>query len=42
VIRPHGGYFKVVGEAYVQGLMDGEAMEVLESGKVNPRSFTFC
>ena len=28
VIRPHGKLFKVVGEAYVQGLMDGEAMEV--------------
>jgi hypothetical protein len=42
VIRPHGEYFKVVGEAYVQGLMDGEAMELLESEKVKARSFTFC
>jgi hypothetical protein len=42
VIRPHGKYFKVVGEAYVQGLMDGKAMEMLESGKVKARSFTFC
>jgi hypothetical protein len=42
VIRPHGEYFKVVGEAYVQGLMDGEAMELLESGKAKSRSLTFC
>lgn len=37
-IRPHGHKFQVLGEAYVQGLMDGEAM--CECFEV--RSFTFC
>jgi hypothetical protein len=42
VIRPYGEHFKVVGEAYVQGIMDGEAMELFETGKVEKQSFTFC
>jgi len=42
VIRPHGKLFKVVGEAYVQGLMDGEAMRFLESGDFQVQDFTFC
>lgn len=42
VIRPHGEHFKVVGEAYVQGLMEGEGMKFLESGRFHARSFTFC
>ncbi|CZR69106.1 uncharacterized protein PAC_19007 [Phialocephala subalpina] len=42
VIRPHGGYFQVVGEAYVQGLMDGEALELLDTGGYLVQDFTFC
>ena len=42
VIRPHGKLFKIVGEAYVQGLMDGEAMRFLESGDCQVQDFTFC
>ncbi|TVY91155.1 Heterokaryon incompatibility protein 6,OR allele [Lachnellula willkommii] len=42
IIRPMGKWFLVVGEAYVQGIMDGEAMEVLETGKAKIQSFTFC
>ncbi|TVY16139.1 Heterokaryon incompatibility protein 6, OR allele [Lachnellula arida] len=42
VIRPTGKWFLVVGEAYVQGIMDGEAMEVMEAGKAKVQSFTFC
>jgi hypothetical protein len=42
VIRPHGKLFKVVGEAYIQGLMDGEAMNFLESGLYHIQDFTFC
>lgn len=35
MLRPLGeGRFKLVGEAYVQGLMGGEAMEMLETGEV--------
>ena len=42
IIRPCGEYFQVVGEAYVQGLMDGEAMPFLNSGDVKTQNFTFC
>lgn len=42
VIRPYGQLFKVVGEAYVQGLMDGEAMGLLEAGRFRAQNFTFC
>lgn len=42
VIRPMGKWFLVVGEAYVQGIMDGEAMEVFVRGKATAQNFTFC
>lgn len=42
VIRPLGGYFQVLGEAYIQGLMDGEALALLELGKRQAQYFTFC
>ncbi|KAJ4176424.1 hypothetical protein NW767_015448 [Fusarium falciforme] len=42
VIRPRGKYFQVLGEAYVHGLMEGEAMEFLNSGKAQRQRFTFC
>lgn len=42
VIRPYGQHFQVIGEAYIQGLMDGEGIEFLNDGKVEKRSFTFC
>ena len=42
IIRPLQTYFQVIGEAYVQGLMDGEVMEMLDKGKLESRSFTFC
>ncbi|KAF2434246.1 HET-domain-containing protein [Tothia fuscella] len=41
VIRPYGTHFLVVGEAYVQGLMDGEAMTLLERGKFRRQTFAF-
>jgi len=41
VIRPHGQYFLVVGEAYVQGLMDGEALDFLNAGNCVLQDFTF-
>jgi hypothetical protein len=35
IIRPGmGGYFNLIGECYVHGLMEGEVMEWLESGEV--------
>lgn len=42
VIRPKEGYFQVVGEAYVQGLMNGEALEFLKTGRYLVQDFTFC
>jgi hypothetical protein len=26
VLRPHNGYYTVVGDAYIHGIMDGEAL----------------
>lgn len=42
VIRPQNGLFQVMGEAYIQGFMDGEAMRLLETGECAIREFTFC
>jgi hypothetical protein len=42
IVRPYGEYFQVVGEAYVQGIMDGESMVFLESGNCQVQDFTFC
>jgi len=42
VIRPFDNYFQVVGEAYVQGFMDGEAMKFVDSGDCQIKTFTFC
>jgi hypothetical protein len=41
VIRSCGEQFKVVGEAYVQGFMDGEAIEEWKSGRYTGQQFTF-
>lgn len=42
VVRPHGHQYQVIGEAFVQGLMDGEVMELVNSGKLERISFDFC
>jgi hypothetical protein len=42
VIRPYGSHFHVLGEAYIHGLMDGEALGLLESGKCEAQDFVFC
>ncbi|KAE9375137.1 HET-domain-containing protein [Stipitochalara longipes BDJ] len=41
-IRPMAGYFQVIGEAYIQGLMEGEALRFLEERKCEETEFTFC
>ncbi|KAI2479831.1 HET domain containing protein [Pyrenophora tritici-repentis] len=41
-IRPCGERFQVLGEAYVQGLMDGEAVNTLREGRYVTQSFVFC
>ncbi|KAF1999093.1 HET-domain-containing protein [Amniculicola lignicola CBS 123094] len=42
VIRPYGSKFQVVGEAYVEGFMDGEAMDILRHSNCQPKMFDFC
>ncbi|KAH8742513.1 heterokaryon incompatibility protein-domain-containing protein [Diaporthe sp. PMI_573] len=42
LIRPAGPYYHVLGEAYIQGLMDGEVLGLLRAGKVQRQQFTFC
>ena len=42
IIRTFGEHFQVIGEAYVQGIMDGEAMKFLNQGKFKREEFTFC
>jgi len=39
ILRPEEGYYAVVGDAYVYGLMHGEAMEDLSDGKYNVEEF---
>jgi hypothetical protein len=41
-IRPFGDQFQVLGEAYIQGLMEGEALEFLKNGECKERDFVFC
>ncbi|GAB1316392.1 hypothetical protein MFIFM68171_06602 [Madurella fahalii] len=41
VIRPRDDKFEVVGEGYVQGFMDGEALGLLASGTCRLQRFTF-
>lgn len=33
VLRPQGDCYRLIGECYIHGLMDGEALKVLQSGK---------
>jgi len=42
VLRPSssGDRYQVVGEAYVEGFMDGEALKLLESGRCQIQNFT--
>ncbi|KAH6884265.1 heterokaryon incompatibility protein-domain-containing protein [Thelonectria olida] len=42
VIRPKNECFEVLGEAYVEGVMDGEAVDMLEAGGFERRTLTFC
>ena len=42
VVRPLEERWQVVGEAYVQGFMDGEALALLASGQCKESTFVFC
>jgi hypothetical protein len=40
-IRPVGEAFQILGETFVQGLMDGKAMRDLENGEHKVRKLSF-
>jgi hypothetical protein len=44
VLRPWGeeGVYKLVGEAYVLGMMEGQALDLLEKGELSEEWFTIC
>jgi len=42
VLRPVGDHFRVVGECYIHGLMEGEAMEWLETGECQLEEIVLC
>lgn len=42
VIRPSGDKFQVIGEAYVESFMDGEAIDLLQRGDCQMMKFLFC
>ena len=39
VLRECGGYYQVIGEGYLQGFMEGKAVELLESGEYEAKEF---
>jgi hypothetical protein len=39
VLRPYEGYYTLIGETYVHGFMHGEAIELLEEGKLKVQHF---
>jgi len=42
VIRPSEGTYQVLGEGYLQGFMDGEALDALAQGELHVQDLTFC
>jgi hypothetical protein len=42
VLRPHGEMYQVIGESYIDGIMDGELTEAEEREKLPEVDFTFC
>lgn len=42
VIRRSAEHFQIVGEAYVEGMMDGAALRLLENCECEQQVFTFC
>lgn len=42
VIRPEGKHYRVLGEGYLQGYMEGNLPEVLKSGQLVAEDLAFC
>jgi len=42
VLRPHSKFYKVAGECYVHGLMNGEVLGLERAGKCSQRLFMLC
>jgi len=40
ILRPEGSYYKVVGEAYIHGIMDGEVFDIAQAGLVSLQDFS--
>ena len=39
LLRPKNNFYHLVGECYVHGIMDGEAITMLEAGQLSEASF---
>jgi hypothetical protein len=39
VLKPRAGYYQLVGECYLHGMMDGEALEMCRDGSVEETMF---
>jgi hypothetical protein len=42
VLRPCGGYYYAIGECYVDGVMDGELIEVKKRGDPQEMEIILC
>jgi hypothetical protein len=42
VLRKCGEFYLVIGESYIDGIMDGELMEAKERGEYSEAELTFC
>lgn len=38
-LRKHGSVYRLVGDCYVQGLMDGEAIDMWKNGELDSEEF---
>lgn len=42
VIRPEGDHYRVVGTCFIDGLMKGEAIEMMDCGELKTEMISFC
>lgn len=42
ILRPHGTAYKLIGDAYIHGIMEGEALQLLETGKRKLETVELC
>jgi hypothetical protein len=39
ILRKHGSFYRLIGDCYIDGLMDGEAIQMWESGELKAEEF---